>query len=667
MRRVIILVLTMAVAGCAASEPAPRTPAPTPSPDAADGLPDRPVPYPVVYPPPFQRALAEGTRTERGLPGPAYWQQEADYALAARVDPTSKTVTGSGTIRYRNNSPDTLPVLVLNIAQNFHAPGAIRMEQAEVTGGIDIQSVSLNGAALGPSTGQTPGWAVDGTLMYIVLPRPMRPGASLEIGVNWSFTIPQAGASGRMGYTGDRLLYLAYWFPQMAVYDDVYGWHAEPFRGNAEFYSDFGRYDVTIDAPTGWLVMSTGSLLNPEEVLTPETLERLRRAEASDEVVNVVSHQGTEAATRRGTNGRLTWRFSADRVRDAAFSLTREYAWDAVRTPVGDRDGDGRPDHTRVDAFWRSDARFWDDAARYGQHSIDFLSRYTGQPYPWSHMSLVEGGGIIGGGMEFPMMTLIGDYNERGDSALYYVIAHELAHMWVPMMLSSNERRFAWFDEGITTFNENNARAEFYPGSSPWAGDQRSYMQVALAGVEGPIMRWSDFHYPGPAYGTASYAKPGSVLHALRGVLGEATFERANRAFYERWAFRHPYPWDMFNTFEDVSGEQLDWFWRAWYYESTEDGLWVLDQAVTAVDGLSGGETRITIANEGWIPMPVLLRVTREGGEVVEERIPVDVWLDGSATTSITLPAGPRVTRVAIDPERYFPDIDRSDNVWTGR
>lgn len=665
MQRAIVLTLSCLVAACAGGRPA-ETPAPMP-PAAPVAEVGRPIPYPVTVPPEYAAAVEAGTRSPDGAPGARYWQQRADYVITARVDTESKLLTGSETIRYTNNSPDALPVLVLNLAQNFHAEGAIRMEHAEVTGGMRIEEVRLNGSELGPGTGQTAGWVVEGTLMVVALPRPLRPGASLELGVDWSFAIPQAGAGGRMGWSGDQLVYLAYWFPQMAVYDDVYGWHAEPFRGNAEFYADFGGYDLTIDAPAGWLVMATGALANPAEVLRPEVIELLRRAENSDQVVRIAGHEGAASATGARPDGRLRWRFVSERVRDVAFALMREYAWDAARTPIGDIDGDDVTDYARVDAFWRSSARHWDDAARYAQHSIDFLSRWTGQPYPWPHMSVIEGGGIIGGGMEYPMMTLIGDYNERGDSALYAVVAHELAHMWSPMMASSNERRYAWFDEGTTTFNENNARAEFYPGSEPYAGDQQTYLQVAEAGLEGPIMRWSDFHYPGPAYGIASYMKPASGLHMLRGILGDETFERAFREYYDRWAWKHPYPWDMFRTFEDVSGRDLDWFWRAWYYESTQDGNWIVDQAVAAVERLPSGETRITVRDDGWVPVPVLLEVTREDGMTTRERIDEDRWLAGATTATLTLPAGPPVTRVEIDPGRYIPDADRGDNVWARR
>ncbi|HSH44371.1 MAG TPA: M1 family metallopeptidase [Longimicrobiales bacterium] len=660
MHRTAVLLLALVTAACSSAPEPVRAPAPA-EPSVQRVLPDRPLPQPVLPPAGYQQAIRNGTRTETGAPGPSYWQQRVDYTIEARVDPEAKLLTGSETIRYENASPDDLPVLVLNLIQNFHAEGAIRNEEAEVTGGVALDRVAVNGSELGPSEGRTPGFLVEGTVMYVVLPQPVASGSTAELEVDWSFRIPQAGAGARMGYSEDELLYLGYWFPQMAVYDDVIGWHVEPFRGNAEFYSDFGDYELAIDMPAGWTVMATGTLQNPEEVLRPEVVERLREAESSDEAVRVLDHG--QDATRRGTNGRLVWRFSAEDVRDVAFSATRNYAWDAMRSEIGDRDGDGAADYTRVDAFWREYARFWDDAARYSQHSLDFFSRFTGLPYPWPHMTAVEGGGIIGGGMEFPMMTLIGDYNAAGDSALYNVIAHELAHMWQPMALSTNERRYAWFDEGMTTFQENNARTEFYPGTDHYTPDQETYLRFARAGQEGPIMRWSDFHYPGPAYVVASYPKPASVLHALRGMLGEDTFNRAFQEYFDRWAFRHPYPWDMFRTFEDVSGEDLEWFWRSWYYESTADGAWYLDQAIGDVQ-VEDGTTTITVRDQGWVPMPVHLTVHNCRGEVLEEVIPVDRWLEGDTEASVTVPCGD-VSRVEIDPEGYFPDANRGNNVWT--
>jgi hypothetical protein len=661
-RGIVLLAVGMAACGGAGGGAGPAAPAPVaPGPAAAAEL-ARPILYPLPVPPEWRRSLNRGTRTEAGVPGPSYWQQWVEYRIDARVDTEGRTLTGRQTVRYHNRSPDPLPLLVVNLTQNYHAEGVERVRPAEVTGGKAIRRVAVDGAELSPTANQhVAGWAEDGTLLYVVLPRPVQPGGSVDVEMDWSFPLPQAGAGGRMGYSGDNLLYLGYWYPQVAVYDDVFGWHAEPFRGNAEFYANFGRYEINIDAPAGWLVSSTGRLVNEAEVLVPEVVSRLRAAESGDEVVRVVEHGGGAQATRPGENGRLIWRFEADTVRDVAFAVMRDHAWDATRAEVADG-------HVRIDAFWRAGAIHYPEAAGYGRHAVEFLSRFTGLPYPWPHMTLVEGGGIIGGGMEYPMITILGDYNVAGPDALYAVTAHEIAHMWIPMMLSTNERRFAWLDEGTTVFAENFARMDRRPGENPFRQDQASYISVATQGLEGPIMRWSDFHYPGPAYGVASYPKPASVLYALKGVLGQETFMEAYREFHRRWAFRHPFPWDLWNTFEDVSGRDLGWFWRAWYHESTEEGgAWVLDQAIESVERLPGGETRVVVRDRGWIPMPVHLRATREDGSTAEVVIPVGSWLAGNDRAEAIVPAGARVTRVEIDPDRYFPDVDRRGHVWTGR
>lgn len=661
MRRWIPLTLAaILLPGCAGAGPGTsETPAPAAT-QELQGPPARPVPYPVDYPPTFEAAIREGTRTTTGRPGPRYWQQSVDYKLSARVDPAAKRLTGAAEIRYHNESPDTLRVLYAHLAQNLHASGVVRFEPAEVTGGVEIERVEALGRRLQAGGASGPRYAVDGAVMTIVPHRPILPGETASLAMKWAFRIPQAGAGARMGYDEDNLLFLAYWYPQMAVYDDVAGWEIDPFVGTTEFYADYGSYDLTIEAPEGWLAMATGEITNPEEVLVPAVLARLRRAESSDSVVAVVGEADLGRVTAAGRGGWLRWHFHADSVRDAAFSLTRESLWDAVRTPVGDRNGDGAVDYARMDAIYRVPAFRWKNAARYGAHALMHHSEFTGLPYAWPHMSAVEGAGIIGGGMEFPMMTLIGDYTARGDTALYNVMAHELAHMWLPMMVNTDERRFSWLDEGTTSFNENQASTDFfaldYEGE---AIDLQSYLVFARTGQEGEIMRRSAYHYTPQAYGVASYSKPATILRTLRGVLGEETFLRAYREFYDRWSFRHAYPWDLWNTFEDVSGRELDWFWRGWYYET-----WVLDQAVESVTA-AGDSTRIVVEDRGRVPMPVRLAITTAGGERITRAVPVDVWLRGAATTTVTVPG--TVVRVEIDPERLFPDVDRTNNVWERR
>ncbi|UCD23040.1 MAG: M1 family metallopeptidase, partial [Gemmatimonadota bacterium] len=609
----------------------------------------------------FLQAIENGTRTETGQPGGAYWQQWTDYTLHARIMPGEKRLEGAAHIVYHNRSPYPLPVLGLQLYQNLHAEGAQRIRPASVTGGVELTKVTVSGQELSElsNQNQTAGYAVDGTIMMVGLPQPLTPGRSVELEIEWAFTIPQEGASGRMGWSRDNMFHIAYWYPQMAVLDDVVGWQVDQFLGNAEFYAGFGSYDLTIEAPNGWLVMATGELTNAEEVLPPDVLQRYRAAHDSDSVVHVITAADLSGgtATNSSDSGYLSWRFHSDTVRDVAFSVTRQSLWDAARTPVGDRDGDGSDDYSLVNAIYRSDATHWDKQWRFGQHSIAFLSRWMGYPYPWPHMTSVEGNELESGGMEYPMMTLIGGYNEAPESGLYGVTAHELAHMWVPMIVGTDERRYSWMDEGTTSFNDGHAEGDFY-GVDPTAGNREGYLSVARMDLEGEIMRRSDFHYSGTAYGTASYSKPATNLNTLRALLGPETFDPAFTAYINAWAFKHPKPWDFFNWFNNAAGRDLSWFWRAFYHET-----WTLDQAVASVMAGSG-LTTIVIEDRGWVPMPARITVTLQNGETMELEVPVEEWLSGATSVELEISPQSPVVRVEIDAEQAFPDIDRSNNVW---
>ncbi|HEX2091543.1 MAG TPA: M1 family metallopeptidase [Longimicrobiaceae bacterium] len=655
-------ILALAV-GCPPAPPAaaqqttPAAPAATTRDPGA-----RPVPHPVTPPERFQRAVREGTRTATGVPGPRYWQQWTSYRLNALLDVQRKQLFGTGRIVYHNRSPDTLAMVFLHLYQNYNAPGAVRNDVAEDPAGpVTLTRLAAQGVTLREGGGGGPGYVVAGTTARVRPPRPLAPGDSLVLEAEWSFRIPQNMAE-RAGWSGDDLFFLAYWYPQMSVYDDVAGWHLDQHLGLAEFYMGYGSYDVTVEAPEGWVVAATGELRNEAEVLPEPVLERLRRARGSDQVVHVLTAAdfGPGRATRDVPSDRLRWRFHADSVRDFAFSATRQSLWDAMRAPAGDRDGDGRTDFTVAHALYRARATAWAGAAGIVRHSVAESARLTGFPYPWSHMTAVEGEGIISGGMEYPMLTLTGALSGGGsDIPIFTVLFHEVLHMWVPMIVGTDETRYGWMDEGLTSYGENLAVMQRFPDQSPLAGDHRAYAAIARSGTEGEIMRWSDFHYNDAAFGVASYQKPAVVLFALRTILGEETFQRGYREFIRRWAYRHPTPWDFFNAMEAAAGRDLDWFWTPWFFTT-----WTLDQAIAAVAQEAGGAT-VTIRDLGNVPMPVLLRITRENGETLDREVPVESWLGGERTATVRIPAGSPVTRVEIDPSGTFPDIDRRNNIWT--
>lgn len=664
-----VVLISLFVASCATVQQGTEQSTPsqsqaTPSKDSTGATEwDRPIPNSISFEIPYayKRSVRQGTRTPMGTPGDDYWQQRVDYDMDVELFPDEKRVEGQSTITYHNNSPDSLNAIVLELAQNVHKEGVPRKEMVEVTGGINIENIKVADRELSEITmrGQR-GYYVDGTRMFVTLPSTLRPNNSEKIEIEWSFKVPQKGAGGRMGYSDDNLFFIAYWYPQISVYDDVFGWFTDRFTNNAEFYHEFGNYSVDITAPEQWLVTSTGDLGNTDEVLQPSIADRYRKARQSDEVVSIVDSTDFGDITTSSNNGKLTWSFTAEEVKDFAFSVSKESVWDGARTSVGDRNEDGQEDYTFVDAVYRLSAPKWKKAVTYAQHSISFLSDYTGINYPWPHMTSVEGGGIIGGGMEFPMMTLIGAYNYQPQENLYYVIAHEFAHMWIPMIVSTNERRFSWMDEGTTTYHENQARKDYFPNAdNPELNEFNSYTNIAGSYLEGPIIRWSDFHYPGPAYGVASYPKPGSGLVILRHLLGEETFLKAYHTFLDEWEYKHPYPWDLFNVFEAVSGRDLDWFWRSYYYET-----WILDQAVGSVTQTDNG-TRIVIEDKGQMPLPATVQITLSNGDTLTRHIDVETWLNGATSKEFVIENEAEVTNVQIDPEHHFPDVNRANNSWT--
>lgn len=652
--RPLAALLLAATAACAAGRSAPQLNVPAAPAAAAE----RPRPYPVLETPAFQRAVARGTRTRTGRPGPRYWTQRAEYALQAELHPATKRLTGRGTIRYHNRSPDTLAWLAVQLHQNLFAPGAARTEPTPVTGGMELARVVAQGATLaaGAASDSTPGYVVEGTVAWLHLPQKLAPGASAELAFEWAFTVPPDGAP-RMGTDGE-IFYLAYWYPQMAVYDDVSGWQTDQYLGNAEFYMGYGDYDVALTVPAGWLVGATGELRNADQVLSAQARARLAEARRSGGVVHVVAaaDRGAGRATATAGGGKLTWRFAATDVRDFAFGTSDRYLWDATHALARDSAGRSVVDTVMIHSLYRPERVqwAWDQSARYVRHSVEFLSRYL-WPYPYPQMTAVDGV-VSCSGMEYPMMTCIG--GRRDTLSLYSVTVHETAHMWFPMQVGSDERRFAWQDEGLTRFNQAQAMREFFRGYDLERIARDQYLNLARSG-DTELMRHGDQYPQGtPAYGIASYAKMATNMAALRALVGDEPFLRAYREYGRRWVNRHPQPYDLWNTFEDVTGQELDWFWRTWWYET-----WTLDQAVASV-GIDRDSVSIVVEDRGLAPMPARLTITREGGAVERAEVPVAVWLRGARRHTLRVAPSPAVVRVEIDAERRFPDADRANDVW---
>ena len=615
---------------------------------------ERPIPYPVFETAAFRRAIERGTRTRTGAPGPKYWTQYARYALRAELDPATKRLTGEGRIQYQNRSPDTLRLIAVHLYQNLFAPGSARNVEVPPTDGMELSRVVAQGRPLPQlrdvDASVQAGFQIEGTIAWIKLPTALAPGGTAEFQFSWKFTIPPDGAP-RSGTDGEVFM-ISYWYPQIAVYDDVNGWQTDRYMGNAEFYMGWADYDVALTVPAGWLIGATGEVKNANEVLTPAVRERLAAARRSPEVVHIVAEgdRGAGKSTTLGAGGKVTWLFDARNVRDFAWGTSDKYLWDATQAAFGDT--------ATINSFYRPSrvAWAWDQSARYAKHAIEFLSGFL-WPYPYPQMTALDGV-VSCSGMEYPMITCIG--GQRDTLALYSVTVHEFGHMWFPMQVGSDEKRHAWQDEGLTRFNQAQAMRSFFGGYDLERIVRDAYLGFARSGDEVELMRHGDLYPVGTdAYSVASYQKMATNMVALRALLGDDVFMKAYREYGQRWTSKHPTSYDFFHTFDDVSGRDLSWFWRTWFYET-----WTLDQAITDVQS-SGDSATITVEDRGLAPMPVRLAITRQGVTRVERReIPVDVWLRGERRATLRVPASPKITKVEIDPENAFPDIDRTNNRW---
>jgi len=594
---------------------------------------------------------APGTaRSGAGRPGPGYWQQKVDYRLEASVDPSTHLLTGSGTMRYTNNSPDALSVMWLKMDANLCDPASESqvLSVPPLLFGDSVfdftcrggSGMSLDAVASG---GRDLEFEILGTIARVELPHPVSPGGTTEIALRWRWTLPEYGY-GRMGRDG-TLYQVAQWYPRAAVYDDVSGWNLVPFLGAGEFYQEFGDFQVALTVPESYVVTATGSLQNPEAVLTSAQRSRLARADASEEAVAIITAAEARANRERRGGGTKTWRFAAENVRDFAFAMAPDFRWDASSWSG-----------VRIQTFYRPEATLWEEANRMSGVSIRHFSERL-YPYPWPHATTVEG---PNDGMEYPMLTFVPTETTR--EGLYWVLTHEFGHEWYPMIVNSDERLHPWMDEGFNTFIDIESVEEYFAGE-PYAESISRQ----------PLELWAEHGVPGREQAMAlppdeqhdlfwaAYFKPALMLHLLQHeVLGKERFDRAFAEYTRAWAFKHPTPADFFRFMEDAAGMDLDWFWRGWIYTTSR-----LDQAVARVSVRQDGVTEIRLESRGDMIMPVEMRLeyADEASETI--RLPVEMWKLGPAYT-YRVPAGRTVRGVRLDPRGVYPDGDRANDAWSG-
>ncbi|HET7321015.1 MAG TPA: M1 family metallopeptidase, partial [Longimicrobiaceae bacterium] len=590
-------------------------------------------------------------RLGSGAPGAEYWQNRADYDLQAVVDTARKEVRGSMRLRYTNNAPVPLSYIWFQTEQNAFQSGSLnsyyygansRFGARGFEGGdvFDRFQVTLPGQSAQAVTPR-----VEGTVSRVTLPKPLQPGETAVFDVAWHFLVPEHGAD-RMGRDG-ALYEIAQWYPRVNVYDDVKGWNTEPYLGQGEFYLEYGDFNLAVTVPAGYIVAATGTLQNPEEVLSPQAIARLEQAKNSTETVHVVTQ---EDLNRRQKSGTLTWRFHAENVRDAVFAASPDYLWDA-------EGWNGR----LAQAYYRPSAMEpWQDAADQARESIqEYSERWY--PYPWPQISAVEG---PISGMEYPMLAMENHSRDKYD--LYNVVTHEIGHDWFPMLVGSNERTHFWQDEGFNTFINYFSEARRYPEKGSYAervaADRTMIEQYMARDIPMLIEKPADRVNP-RLLGATEYVKTGVGLALLRDeILGPEIFDDAFRTYIQRWAFKHPTPADFFRTMNDASGKQLQWFWREWFLEDAH-----FDQTVDTVVAKAGTDSvAVVYGNLDRGVLPIRALFTFSDGSTQEFDYPAVVWAGNTAhyIRYYSFP-GKELVKIELDPQHRLVDVDRSNNVWT--
>ena len=604
-------------------------------------------------------------RSASGEPGPRYWQNRADYSIQCRLDTATHSITGELIITYTNNSNDALRFIWLQLDQNIYmidsrasattTEAGGRWANGGFTDGYQISGLQIESMGAWSAPSQQ---SITDTRMQVWLKNPLAKGEKLRLKMSYQFAIPEYGTD-RMGrlLTKNGWVYeIAQWFPRMCVYDDLQGWNTMPYLGAGEFYLEYGDIDFSVTAPANIIVVGSGELLNPKECYTVTQQKRWEQAAASNTTVTIRSAAEVKETTSRPAAANLTWKFKISNARDAAWAASKAFIIDAAKIdlPSGKKS-------LAISAYPEESIgkNGWQRSTEMVKGSIEYYSKkWFEYPYP----AATNVAGIVGG-MEYPGIVFCSS-KSMGEE-LWGVTDHEFGHTWFPMIVGSNERKYAWMDEGFNTFindlsteafNKGEFKPTFFPEpSAPFMvkmtfGDKSD----GLYNIPDVIQQNN--------LGVTAYLKPGQMLAQLREqVLGAERFDMAFKEYIRRWAFKHPSPWDFFHTIENVSGEELSWFWRGWVLNN-----WKLDVAVRDVRYKKGDITNgieVTIENLEKMVMPVNVKVVETNGTEHVLSLPVEIWQRGAKWT-FDVPTTSEIKQVSVDPEKKLPDFDRANNTW---
>jgi len=617
---------------------------------------------------PFYTDKGNEFHSANGEPGPKYWQNRADYQLKAKIDTVTKTLTATENLSYTNNSQDALQYLWLQLDQNTYKKDArsnfvtgTAPKPNQHTDGYQFESVEItqNGKTVKAD------YVVTDTRMQVRLPVALNPnGGKISILIKYHYTIPSSEFGGRTDYSNTKngkMYEIAQWFPRMCVYDDSHGWDTLPFLGLGEFYLEYGDIDYTVTVPWDMIVAGSGELLNPAEVLTTKQINRLAAARNSDKTIMIRPlDEVNDPSSRPVHAGNLTWHFKMYNTRDVAFGASKAYIWDAARMNLP---GGKKSLAMSVYPMESMGNEAWGRATEYLKGSVEyFSSKWFVYPYP---VAINEAGKA--GGMEYPGITF--DAPDAKGKELFALIAHEIGHNWFPMIVGSDERRYAWMDEGLNTFIDIYASDIFNKGEyapkrdgeyAPKGGNPADEIIPTIADPDAATIMAAADVAPGKYRHPITYYKTAFGLVLLREqILDTDRFDYAFRNYINKWAYKHPQPDDFFKSMDNGAGEDLAWFWKGWFYNNLQLDIALVDAKYIDKDPKNG--IQIIIANKEAMAMPFTVEVKLKDGSKQRIKFPVETWFQQKAIT-FNIPTTTVVESVTVDPDNALPDINRGNN-----
>lgn len=597
----------------------------------------------------IKQAYKKGTRSIDGRPGPHYWQNSGRYDITVTALPPDRTIRGTETIVYTNNSPDTLKILDFRLIVNIHKPGTARYGQEDstyLTPGIFIDTYAENGQAKPWQNNPT-----DGTWKLIHLNAPLAPHDSVRLDIGWHYLISLK--SNREGMIDPTTFYLAYFYPRVAVYDDYNGWDRMDFTDLQEFYNDFNDYTLRVRVPQNFIVWSTGILQNPDAVLTASYARKLARSMTSDEIVNIATPAEIAKGKVTTPGDRNTWIWTANDISDMAVGISDHFVWDASSVVVDDATGR----RASVQAAYNDTAKDFHHMVEYGRHALDWLSHHQpGVPYPFPKTTIFQGYAD----MEYPMM--VNDNTTPDPLFSRFVAEHEIAHSWFPFYMGINESRYPFMDEGwATTFEHLIGQADLGKKRNDELYKEfriNSYTYDPSAEEDLPIITPADA-LKGIGYGNNAYGKPSLAYLAIKDMLGDSLFGKCLHGFMDRWHGKHPIPWDFFYTFDNIAEKDLNWFWTNWFFSNN-----YIDLAITNVTGTDDNYT-VLIDNVGGFAIPFDLVLTYDDGSQERQHRSPGVWEANQAHLKlpVTIAHGKKLKTVTLDNGIYV-DANAADNKW---